>query len=225
MADFRSPFVPDLPRFTGGAVGYLGYGAASWFEPVLGDLGEGADGADHAGLHAVRHRAGVRSRAAPHPDHRQRANHGGRRPRVAVSVRVREDPVPRARARAQSLARRAHEPDRRSRDAVEPHARAVRGAGARGQGVHRRRRHLSGRAVAALRGGRRRRSVHRLPRAPPREPVAVHVFHPHGRRVGGRLVARDARPRRGLAGRNASDRRAPGRGAATTKRTCGWPRS
>jgi anthranilate synthase component I len=50
MADFRSPFVPDLPRFTGGAVGYLGYGAASWFEPVLGDLGSGADGSDQAGF-------------------------------------------------------------------------------------------------------------------------------------------------------------------------------
>src|SRR5579864_4616210 len=50
MADFRSPFVPDLPRFTGGAVGYLGYGAASWFEPVLGDLGVGADGSDSAGF-------------------------------------------------------------------------------------------------------------------------------------------------------------------------------
>jgi anthranilate synthase component 1 len=50
MADFRSPFVPDLPRFTGGAVGFLGYGAASWFEPVLGDLGAGADGADQAGF-------------------------------------------------------------------------------------------------------------------------------------------------------------------------------
>src|SRR3954447_25760848 len=50
MADFRSPFVPDLPRFTGGAVGYFGYGAASWFEPVLGDLGEGADAADAAGF-------------------------------------------------------------------------------------------------------------------------------------------------------------------------------
>jgi len=50
MADFRSPFVPDLPRFTGGAVGYLGYGAASWFEPVLGDLGEGTDGAEQAGF-------------------------------------------------------------------------------------------------------------------------------------------------------------------------------
>src|SRR5215510_12452640 len=50
MADFRSPFVPDLPRFTGGAVGYLGYGAASWFEPVLGDLGGASDGADQAGF-------------------------------------------------------------------------------------------------------------------------------------------------------------------------------
>src|SRR5213080_984774 len=50
MADFRSPFVPDLPRFTGGAVGYLGYGAASWFEPVLGDLGSANDGADQAGF-------------------------------------------------------------------------------------------------------------------------------------------------------------------------------
>jgi anthranilate synthase component 1 len=50
MADFRSPFVPDLPRFTGGAVGYLGYGAASWFEPVLGDLGHAGDGTDQAGF-------------------------------------------------------------------------------------------------------------------------------------------------------------------------------
>jgi anthranilate synthase component 1 len=34
MAGFQSPFLPDLPRFTGGAVGYLGYDAAAWFEPV-----------------------------------------------------------------------------------------------------------------------------------------------------------------------------------------------
>ena len=50
MADFRSPFVPDLPRFTGGAVGFFGYGASSWFEPVLGDLGDGIDGTDEAGF-------------------------------------------------------------------------------------------------------------------------------------------------------------------------------
>jgi anthranilate synthase component 1 len=35
MTTFRSPFVPDLPRFTGGAVGYLTYEAAAWFEPHL----------------------------------------------------------------------------------------------------------------------------------------------------------------------------------------------
>ena len=34
MAEFHSPFVPGLPRFTGGAVGYLTYDAAAWFEPV-----------------------------------------------------------------------------------------------------------------------------------------------------------------------------------------------
>lgn len=35
MAEFRSPVVPDLPRFTGGAVGYIGYNASTWFEPTL----------------------------------------------------------------------------------------------------------------------------------------------------------------------------------------------
>ncbi len=34
MAEYQSPFVPGLPRFTGGAVGYLGYEAAAWFEPT-----------------------------------------------------------------------------------------------------------------------------------------------------------------------------------------------
>jgi anthranilate synthase component 1 len=35
MNRFRSPFVPGLPRFTGGAVGYLGYDAVPWFEPSV----------------------------------------------------------------------------------------------------------------------------------------------------------------------------------------------
>jgi anthranilate synthase component 1 len=35
MAEFQAPFVPDLPRFTGGAVGYLDYDAAEWFEPSV----------------------------------------------------------------------------------------------------------------------------------------------------------------------------------------------
>ena len=35
MAEFQSPFVPGLPRFTGGAVGFIGYDAAPSFEPAL----------------------------------------------------------------------------------------------------------------------------------------------------------------------------------------------
>ncbi len=37
MAEFQSPFVPGLPRFTGGAVGFIGYDAAPLFEPALAD--------------------------------------------------------------------------------------------------------------------------------------------------------------------------------------------
>lgn len=35
MSEFQAPFVPGLPRFTGGAVGCLHYEAASWFEPAV----------------------------------------------------------------------------------------------------------------------------------------------------------------------------------------------
>ena len=39
MAGFQSPYVPGLPRFTGGAVGYLGYDAVPWFAMELADAG------------------------------------------------------------------------------------------------------------------------------------------------------------------------------------------
>jgi anthranilate synthase component 1 len=42
MAEFRAPYVPDLPRFTGGAVGFIGYDASVGFEPVLGDAWKNA---------------------------------------------------------------------------------------------------------------------------------------------------------------------------------------
>jgi anthranilate synthase component 1 len=35
MTEFQSPFVPGLPRFTGGAVGFIGYDASPIFEPAL----------------------------------------------------------------------------------------------------------------------------------------------------------------------------------------------
>jgi len=48
MADYRAPAVPDLPRFTGGAVGFLGYDAAAWFEPVPLAAGAGSGGSHPA---------------------------------------------------------------------------------------------------------------------------------------------------------------------------------
>jgi anthranilate synthase component 1 len=44
MNSFQSPFVPGLPRFTGGAVGYLGYDTAEEFEPAVARA-DGRDGA------------------------------------------------------------------------------------------------------------------------------------------------------------------------------------
>jgi len=78
MADFRSPVVPDLPRFTGGAVGFLGYDAATWFEPVPLAPGPGPDQGEAAAavmvfdtvlaFDHVRHRILVISNARVRPD-------------------------------------------------------------------------------------------------------------------------------------------------------------
>jgi anthranilate synthase component I len=50
MNGFQSPFVPGLPRFTGGAVGYLGYDTAAWFEPTTRREGDAPIDKDDAGF-------------------------------------------------------------------------------------------------------------------------------------------------------------------------------
>jgi anthranilate synthase component 1 len=60
MAEFQSPYVPGLPRFTGGAVGFIGYDASPVFEPALLDAwaaartragsGSGEEPEDEAGF-------------------------------------------------------------------------------------------------------------------------------------------------------------------------------
>ncbi|MGE0464302.1 MAG: anthranilate synthase component I [Vicinamibacterales bacterium] len=50
MNGFQSPFVPGLPRFTGGAVGYFGYDTAAWFEPAVGPADAGPADTDQAGF-------------------------------------------------------------------------------------------------------------------------------------------------------------------------------
>lgn len=50
MNGFQSPFVPGLPRFTGGAVGYLGYDTAAWFEPTVARADAGPTERNDAGF-------------------------------------------------------------------------------------------------------------------------------------------------------------------------------
>ncbi len=50
MNGFQSPFVPGLPRFTGGAVGYLGYDTAAWFEPTAARTDGTTSDRDDAGF-------------------------------------------------------------------------------------------------------------------------------------------------------------------------------
>jgi anthranilate synthase component 1 len=48
MTEFRAPYVPGLPRFTGGAVGFIGYDASPVFEPALRQAWTDATWADGA---------------------------------------------------------------------------------------------------------------------------------------------------------------------------------
>lgn len=50
MNSFQSPFVQGLPRFTGGAVGYLGYDTSAWFEPATARAGDTGTEHDDAGF-------------------------------------------------------------------------------------------------------------------------------------------------------------------------------
>jgi anthranilate synthase component 1 len=50
MNGFQSPFVQGLPRFTGGAVGYLSYDTAEWFEPAVARKDAKAAGQDESGF-------------------------------------------------------------------------------------------------------------------------------------------------------------------------------
>jgi anthranilate synthase component 1 len=78
MADFKSPAVPDLPRFTGGAVGFLGYDATTWFETVPIPSGGAPDVAEPAAgfmvfdtvlaFDHVRHRILIIANARVRPD-------------------------------------------------------------------------------------------------------------------------------------------------------------
>ena len=232
MAELRSPFVPGLPRFTGGAVGFIGYDASPMFEPVLKAAWQQARRSiaprdaqrRRCRVHALRHGARLRSRQAPHPDHRQRAHHRRRRPAGALPVRMRQNPVPRARAGARAVAAGAGSAGRHRRSARTRPARRSRRACARSRSA-------SPRATSTRRCCR---SASR-PTSPP-------ILSPSIARCGTSTRRRtcissawarspsSARRRRCSCGSKGAARRrirlpARGRAARTTMKICGWRRS
>ena len=79
-------------------------------------------------LHALRHRARLRSRATPDPHHRKRQDHGRRGPRVALSVRLNKIEFV-ERELERTLSKRRSDP-MRILDHLERQPRAVRADGA-----------------------------------------------------------------------------------------------
>ncbi len=215
MAEFQSPFVPDLPRFTGGAVGYFDYDAAEWFEPAV-----------RSRQAAARSRPGRRSWCSTRCSRsitsstafwRSPTRACGRATTCATlydfacaKIEFLERELERSLSRRAARRRAALDVPR------ESDARRVRGVGAHDSGRHRRRRDLSGGAVAAVRDDDGRAAVRRLSRAAPHQSVAVHVFHPHGRRT-----PSSARRRRcSCASKAGTSRRtrSPARGGAARRR-------
>ena len=64
LSRFETVPMPGLPRFTGGAVGYLGYECVRYFEPRVPAGARGPAGPSGVGLPVHRHAARVRPPAA-----------------------------------------------------------------------------------------------------------------------------------------------------------------
>ena len=151
MAGFRSPLVPGLPRFTGGAVGYLGYDAVRWFEPVpVPPRAEGDPDTDDAGFMVfdtvlafdhVQHRILLMANARVGADDDLHALYQFACAKIAFLEGELE--------RSLSLGPRTRR--RPGRGPLEPHARGLRGARHGREVRDRRRRDLPGGALAAFR--------------------------------------------------------------------------
>jgi anthranilate synthase component 1 len=196
--------IPDLPRFTGGAVGYLTWDAARLFERLPDQHGAAsgtvASFSFYRSLVAfdhVRQRLVLMALAAP-----------GSRAEYDRATGVLD-----ALERDLGWERRAPDARRVEPPAALPFADGSATATPSRQGVHRARRHLPGGALAPAHGRLRARPLQRLPRAAHDQPVTLHVL-PEGRRVVDlRRVARDAGARRRPPRRDAPDRGTRPRGA------------
>ena len=183
MNRYRSPVVPGLPRFIGGAVGFLGYDAARWFEPSLDKVWarrnlpeNGDDDAAFMLFDSIL--------AFDHVKHRILVIANARVDANADLETAYQLALAKIHFLEQELDRTLSDPPPLGRDpergAIEHEPGGVRAGRAGGQGAHHGGRHLPGRAVAAFRDRDPRRPVLRVSRAASCKSVPLHVLHPHG---------------------------------------------
>ncbi len=159
LAERRAVDVPGLPRFAGGAVGFFAYDVVRDLEKLPATLPDDLDVPD-AVFHftdvlvifdAHEHTMKVVAHARPGAD--PQAAYDAALARIDAEIERLVAPAPRAGPRG----RRAARPARRrlaARPRRDDAARGLPRRGREGEGVHPRRRHLPGRARAALRGCR-----------------------------------------------------------------------
>ena len=189
-APYRAPPLDDLPPLHGGLMGYLGYDVVREVER-LPDVPRRRPGPPRR--HAVGHRRAGRLRPLAPAGHPRSPTCSSPGLDVDDAGSTRSTTTPSrgsttgpATAPARSTSRWSSRPDP---DEPLPEvplgawaAERVPAGGRGGQGAHPRRRHLPGRAGAALRPRPRRRPVRRLPGAAPGQPEPVHVLRAPARR-------------------------------------------
>ena len=177
-------------------------------------------------LHAVRHGARVRSRPAPHPDHRQRADHRA----TTTSSRSISLPAPRSNSSSASSNATCRSPA----SPTQPPALDVRSNRTREQyeeQVRNGKEHIAAGDIYQVVLSQRFEAdvaadpftVYRALRHV--NPSPYMYLHPDGPGRGRRIVAGDAGPRRRVRASRPIRSPARVRAAAPTKKTCGSPRS
>ena len=219
IAESRIELPEALPPMAAGIFGYLGYDMVRLMEEL-----------PRAQSRPDRHSR--RRHGAPHHRGRVRRREGHASPSSPRCVRKPASP-PRSRSRARASGCRrssmrstapldhvaAHDQGRAldGLPSLQHHARRIRADGAGRQGIHRRRRHLPGRAVAALSRAVRAAAVLALPRAAAGQSLALPLF-PRLRRFRRRRIE-PGNPGQGCAKAPSPSARSPARARAAPPRT------
>ncbi len=196
IAELRIELPEDLPPMAAGIIGYMSYDTIRLVERLPVQKPDPLGVPDAIMIRptiivifdAVKDEMTVVTTVFPGDGVDARSAYGRAVERLQRVVGALETPIPHAAGRSRARLRR------RWQD-LQYRASRLHGKGAAGQGVHRRRRHLPGGAVATLLGAVRPAAIRPLPLAPPHQSGAVPVSPRLRRLCRRRLVAGNPGPR------------------------------